>query len=147
VTETYRLPKADDGASAERSVAIEAATLGAPAVSVVGLSDQLASQRRIIRRHPLRTFNAINVRVLGADLLTVHVQLILDGPNQPRQGSQEQASRAAANHVRPLATEHTPGDAERVAARKGRVGGVVAVVVDQLRFPRWARIADATPTY
>jgi deazaflavin-dependent oxidoreductase (nitroreductase family) len=37
--------------------------------------DPLARQRRIIRWHPLRALNAINVRVLGADLLTVHVQL------------------------------------------------------------------------
>jgi deazaflavin-dependent oxidoreductase (nitroreductase family) len=37
--------------------------------------DALARQRRIIRWHPLRALNAINVRVLGADLLTVRVQL------------------------------------------------------------------------
>lgn len=41
--------------------------------------DPLARQRRITRWHPLRTLNAINVRVLGADLLTVHVRLNLDG--------------------------------------------------------------------
>jgi deazaflavin-dependent oxidoreductase (nitroreductase family) len=39
--------------------------------------DPLARQRRIIAWHPLRALNAINVRVLGADLLTVHVQLDL----------------------------------------------------------------------
>lgn len=39
--------------------------------------DPLARQRRIIRWHPLRTLNAINVRVLGADLVTVHVRLQL----------------------------------------------------------------------
>jgi len=38
--------------------------------------DPLARQRRIIRWHPLRALNAMNVRVLGADLLTVHVQLL-----------------------------------------------------------------------
>jgi deazaflavin-dependent oxidoreductase (nitroreductase family) len=38
--------------------------------------DALARQRRIIRWHPLRTLNAINVRVLGADLLTVRVRLL-----------------------------------------------------------------------
>lgn len=43
--------------------------------------DALARQRRIIRWHPLRALNAINVRVLGADLLTVHVQLLLDEPS------------------------------------------------------------------
>lgn len=37
--------------------------------------DPLARQRRVIRWHPLRALNAINVRVLGADLLTVHVRL------------------------------------------------------------------------
>jgi hypothetical protein len=37
--------------------------------------DALARQRRIIAWHPLRALNAVNVRVLGADLLTVHVQL------------------------------------------------------------------------
>ncbi|MGH3846761.1 MAG: nitroreductase/quinone reductase family protein [Pseudonocardiaceae bacterium] len=40
--------------------------------------DPLARQRAIIAWHPLRTLNAINVRVLGADLLTVHVQLDLN---------------------------------------------------------------------
>lgn len=37
--------------------------------------DPLARQRSIIAWHPLRALNAITVRVLGADLLTVHVQL------------------------------------------------------------------------
>jgi deazaflavin-dependent oxidoreductase (nitroreductase family) len=37
--------------------------------------DALARQRQIIAWHPLRALNAINVRVFGADLLTVHVQL------------------------------------------------------------------------
>jgi deazaflavin-dependent oxidoreductase (nitroreductase family) len=37
--------------------------------------DPLARQRQIIAWHPLRALNAVNVRVLGADLLTVHVQL------------------------------------------------------------------------
>ncbi len=41
--------------------------------------DPLARQRRIIAWHPLRAVNAINVRVLGADLLTVRVQLDLHG--------------------------------------------------------------------
>jgi hypothetical protein len=45
--------------------------------------DPLARQRRIIAWHPLRALNAINVRVLGADLLTVHVQLMLDGSSDP----------------------------------------------------------------
>ena len=37
--------------------------------------DPLARQRRIIAWHPLRALNAMYVRVWGADLLTVHVQL------------------------------------------------------------------------
>ena len=37
--------------------------------------DALARQRQIIAWHPLRALNAINVRVFGADLLVVHVQL------------------------------------------------------------------------
>lgn len=41
--------------------------------------DPLARQRRLIRWHPLRALNAINVRVLGADLVTVHVRLALPG--------------------------------------------------------------------
>jgi deazaflavin-dependent oxidoreductase (nitroreductase family) len=40
--------------------------------------DPLARQRQIIAWHPMRALNAVNVRVLGADLLTVHVQLIKD---------------------------------------------------------------------
>lgn len=43
--------------------------------------DPLARQRRLIAWHPLRALNAVNVRVLGADLLTVHVQL-LEGQEQ-----------------------------------------------------------------
>jgi deazaflavin-dependent oxidoreductase (nitroreductase family) len=39
--------------------------------------DALARQRKIIAWHPLRALNAVNVRVLGSDLLVVHVQLDL----------------------------------------------------------------------
>ena len=55
--------------------------------------DPLARQRRIIRWHPLRALNAIMVRVLGADLLTVHVQLQLDG--QPADQARPRARAAA----------------------------------------------------
>lgn len=41
--------------------------------------DVLARQRQIIRWHPLRAFNAMNVRVLGADLMTVRVRLLPAG--------------------------------------------------------------------
>jgi deazaflavin-dependent oxidoreductase (nitroreductase family) len=37
--------------------------------------DPLARQRSIIAWHPMRALNAVNVRVLGADLLVIHVQL------------------------------------------------------------------------
>ena len=37
--------------------------------------DPLARQRQIVAWHPLRALNAVNVRVLGGDLLAVHVQL------------------------------------------------------------------------
>ena len=37
--------------------------------------DPLARQRSVIAWHPLRALNAVNVRVLGAELLTVHVKL------------------------------------------------------------------------
>ena len=47
--------------------------------TVLPHDDALARQRRIIAWHPLRALNAINVRVLGADLVTVHVHLVLDG--------------------------------------------------------------------
>ncbi len=40
--------------------------------------DPLACQRRICRWHPLRALNAANVRVLGADLVTVRVDLAED---------------------------------------------------------------------
>ena len=40
--------------------------------------DPLARQRSIIAWHPLRALNAVNVRVLGADLLTVDVRLQLN---------------------------------------------------------------------
>jgi deazaflavin-dependent oxidoreductase (nitroreductase family) len=45
--------------------------------------DPLARQRQIIAWHPLRALNAVNVRVLGADLLTVHVRLNLAQAGDP----------------------------------------------------------------
>jgi deazaflavin-dependent oxidoreductase (nitroreductase family) len=48
--------------------------------------DPLARQRNIIAWHPMRALNAVNVRVLGADLLVVHVQLHTTGhPGEPAQ--------------------------------------------------------------
>jgi deazaflavin-dependent oxidoreductase (nitroreductase family) len=46
-----------------------------PGIATVRPDDPLARQRQIIAWHPLRALNAVNVRVFGADLLTVHVQL------------------------------------------------------------------------
>ena len=54
--------------------------------------DALARQRRIIAWHPLRALNAINVRVLGADLVTVHVRLLL-GSSATRISDSEHDSR------------------------------------------------------
>jgi deazaflavin-dependent oxidoreductase (nitroreductase family) len=45
--------------------------------------DPLARQRRIIAWHPLRALNAMYVRVWGADLLSVHVQLALPARGTP----------------------------------------------------------------
>jgi deazaflavin-dependent oxidoreductase (nitroreductase family) len=59
--------------------------------------DALARQRRIIRWHPLRALNAINVRVLGADLLTVRVRLLpvgADSPDQARDPNPWEAPRS-----------------------------------------------------
>jgi deazaflavin-dependent oxidoreductase (nitroreductase family) len=49
--------------------------------------DALARQRRIIAWHPLRALNAVSVRTLGADLVTVHVRLVLDGSTPPADAS------------------------------------------------------------
>ena len=58
--------------------------------TVMPEDDALARQRRIIAWHPLRALNAITVRVLGADLVTVHVRLLLDGAAAPTEASAQQ---------------------------------------------------------
>ena len=66
---------------------------------IVPDDDALARQRRIIRWHPLRALNAINVRVLGADLLSVRVKLLLDqdvAPERRPVASREHANRRLA---------------------------------------------------
>ncbi len=75
--------------------------------------DALARQRRIIRWHPLRALNAMNVRVLGADLLTVHVQLLPrdvaggeeyprpPGPRPTRASTGRRAGRRPDRHAEP----------------------------------------------
>ena len=58
--------------------------------------DPLARQRALARWHPLRAFNAMTVRMLGADLLTVHVRLSGPSPVEPAQRVEpaEQPQRA-----------------------------------------------------
>ncbi|UYM07728.1 nitroreductase/quinone reductase family protein [Solicola gregarius] len=60
--------------------------------------DALARQRRIIAWHPLRALNAMNVRVLGADLVTVHVRLLPTprGPHVSAPKSQDLGLKRAA---------------------------------------------------
>lgn len=58
--------------------------------------DPLARQRRIIRWHPLRAFNAMNVRVLGADLVTVHVRLMPQGAEPAAQPDPGRATETVA---------------------------------------------------
>ena len=57
--------------------------------------DALARQRQITRWHPLRAFNALNVRLLGTDLLTVRVQLLPTLPDRPPAMTREADSRCA----------------------------------------------------
>jgi deazaflavin-dependent oxidoreductase (nitroreductase family) len=57
--------------------------------------DPLARQRKIIAWHPLRAYNAVNVRALGADLLAVHVQLQLN-PAHAAEGPERAAQQLAA---------------------------------------------------
>lgn len=63
--------------------------------------DPLARQRRIIRWHPLRALNAMNVRVLGAELLTVRVQLL---PAADPPGSKVVARDTGSHAVTPSPT-------------------------------------------
>ena len=58
--------------------------------------DPLARQRRIIAWHPLRALNAMYVRVWGADLLTVHVQLNPAQAGEPRQSRPDHDTSPAA---------------------------------------------------
>jgi deazaflavin-dependent oxidoreductase (nitroreductase family) len=61
--------------------------------------DALARQRSIIAWHPLRALNAVNVRVLGADLLSVHVQLDLPGRAQPQDDASTVGMLASAHSL------------------------------------------------
>jgi deazaflavin-dependent oxidoreductase (nitroreductase family) len=55
--------------------------------------DPLARQRQIIAWHPLRALNAVTVRVFGADLLTVHVQLHPGPAGNPGRAAQTAAAQ------------------------------------------------------
>jgi deazaflavin-dependent oxidoreductase (nitroreductase family) len=70
--------------------------------------DALARQRQIIAWHPLRALNAVSVRVFGADLLTVHVQL---NTAQAREASAPARTAAA----QPGTPALTPGQQQRLA--------------------------------
>jgi deazaflavin-dependent oxidoreductase (nitroreductase family) len=61
--------------------------------------DALARQRKIIAWHPLRALNAINVRVFGADLLAVHVQLQVAAAGQDPAWPGQQDAPSRENHV------------------------------------------------
>jgi hypothetical protein len=63
--------------------------------------DPLARQRQIIAWHPLRALNAVNVRVLGADLLTVHVRLNTTQQQGPGSPAQTAAAPPAARALTP----------------------------------------------
>ena len=63
--------------------------------------DPLARQRRLVRWHPLRALNAINVRVLGTDLVTVRVRLQHDN-RRPSPRTDPPAPLAPAERVRPF---------------------------------------------
>ncbi len=76
--------------------------------TVLPEDDALARQRRIIAWHPLRAFNAMNVRVLGTDLLTVHVALHVP----------EDETRPPRPHI----SRGSEGLADDVAGRGARAG-------------------------
>lgn len=70
--------------------------------------DPLARQRRIIAWHPLRALNAMYVRVWGADLLTVHVQLSTAQAGDPGGPARTAVSK-------PTTPALTPGQKQRPA--------------------------------
>jgi deazaflavin-dependent oxidoreductase (nitroreductase family) len=84
-----------------------------PGIATVLVDDDpLARQRRLIRWHPLRALNAINVRVLGADLLTVHVHLQLSAQPAGEASEQRAPQRPrppAANSSGPLRQRFSSG--------------------------------------
>lgn len=77
--------------------------------------DAVARQRRVVRWHPLRMLNAMNVRLLGTDLLTVRVTLGAAAPDALRGGA---ACDGRADVVAG-STALSPADSAPVAARRG----------------------------
>ncbi len=69
--------------------------------------DPLARQRRIVRWHPLRAVNAMNVRLLGVDLLTIHIDLRPSTP--PVHGRVDLATDSPDGRVAPALEALTGG--------------------------------------
>jgi len=69
--------------------------------------DPLARQRHLVRWHPLRALNAVNVRVLGADLVTVRVRL--DPVEQSTQERSTQDQSTQDRSTQEPSTRHHPG--------------------------------------
>jgi deazaflavin-dependent oxidoreductase (nitroreductase family) len=74
--------------------------------------DPLARQRKIIAWHPLRALSAINVRVFGADLLAVHVQL--------HTGQNGNPAAPTASAARPARFPRRPGTSQGTLVNAGR---------------------------
>jgi predicted lipoprotein with Yx(FWY)xxD motif len=83
--------------------------------------DPLARQRQIIAWHPLRALNAINVRVGGADLLSVHVRL----DTAPAGDSERPVPTVVAQPKTPLLT-FAPKVVTAIAVIPGLIGLVVS---------------------
>jgi deazaflavin-dependent oxidoreductase (nitroreductase family) len=78
--------------------------------------DPLARQRRIVAWHPLRMLNAVNVRVLGADLLVVHVRLDLTGA-----GHADRSGTATSHTKPPLHTGDLPCEEAVSQVNRGKL--------------------------
>jgi len=79
--------------------------------------DPLARQRKIIAWHPLRALNAVTVRVLGADLLVVHVKLNLDRTGQSGQPVPAVPAQSTAPDLAPEQWQRPPAPAISVLAK------------------------------
>jgi deazaflavin-dependent oxidoreductase (nitroreductase family) len=79
--------------------------------------DPLARQRKIIAWHPLRALNAVTVRVLGADLLVVHVKLSLDRAGDPARPVPAVPAQSTAPDLAPEQWQRPPVPAISVRAK------------------------------